>query len=200
MAGNQNRRAVYKTINGVKHKLCTGPAHREGKFVPISNYFMRGDDKTTPRAQCKQCESIQRGSEKMMPYSEIQFAVNELIYRLGKAETARRLGIKAHTLSSWTNGSRRSIHRRNARAIISTLAEVRAKGEVRHKKSIKHGASARGKEERQPRWRDDFNGPNNGKTEIKRVWTHKLPREEMRRRWRETKRRQAERKRLTEAA
>lgn len=157
----RRNRAVYKTYGGVKHKLCTGPGHREGKFVPLSNFFLRYDKPGVPRSQCKHCESIHQGSEQRVAYSEIKFAVNELIFRVGKAEAARRIGIKPATMWEWTKGRRDFIQRRKARAVITALAEARASNEARHKKSIRHGASLRGRKEKVPQRYQDFNGPNN---------------------------------------
>jgi len=189
----RRRRAVFKTIRGVEHKLCTGPGHPEGKFVPTTNFFLRGDDKTKLRPQCKHCESIHAGAEQSVPYSEIKFAVNELIFRLGKAETARRIGVRANTLWEWTNGKRKSVHRKNAKAIITALAEARANGEARHRKSIKHGAAARGREERVPVRHGEFNGPSDHLNEVKKKWIDKKPIEIRRQKWAEAKRRQVAR-------
>lgn len=119
---------------------------------------MRGDGRLRP--QCKQCESINRGTEPMIPYSEIRFAVEELIFRVGKVEASRRIGVKATTMYEWTRGKRKFVHRRSARAIVTALAEARSKNEARHRKSIKHGATMRGKQERIPRHPSDFNGKN----------------------------------------
>lgn len=142
----KRNRAVYQEIDGVKHKLCTGPSHRVGKFIPVDNFYVRGNGVIRP--WCKFCEGSGKGTEPMVRYKNVQFAVDELISRLGKAETARRIEIKYGTLWAWLHGQREYVHRRTARRIIRALIFARSRKEVRHRLSIRHGSNMRGHRER----------------------------------------------------
>lgn len=164
MAGRNH--AVRKVIRGVDHKLCTGPLHTDGKFVPISQFYK--DKRGYLRSWCKACDFSIKNSEPTVPITTVKFALDELIYRLGFMEATRRLGISSNALSSWKSGRATKLKKKNAVKIVQALAEVRANGEVRHRKSIRHGAAQRGHAERVPSARDDFNGPNNKNAETKR--------------------------------
>jgi transposase-like protein len=168
LAKGRNRE-VRKMIRGIDHKLCTGPLHREGEFIKVDDFYRRGNGKVRP--QCKACEAYYLNSEPLVSMASMQFAIRECIFRIGKAETARRLGIATKTVSGWISKSPsrpKYIKRRNARALISLLTELRSTNEARHRASIKHGASARGRTERIPKRTKDFNGANDFENERKR--------------------------------
>jgi hypothetical protein len=160
-------RAVYKTIKGIEHKLCTGPLHREGKFVPVSKFHARRNYRH--RGQCIACNDVSKGSEPLVPYLEIRFAVEELCFRLGQQETARRLHTRPPKVWAWRKGRAKFVKRSTARRIISLLAQVRANNEARHRRSIKHGAAMRGRAERVPYGIYDFNGRNDWENARKRL-------------------------------
>lgn len=202
----KRNREIRKRVNGVEHKLCTGPLHREGQFVRIEDgFYKRGNGKVRP--QCKACEASYLNSEPYVPRARMDFAIQECIFRIGKAELARRLEIRQKTVSQWvsTTKPQRYMKRRTARALISLLHELRANNVVRHKKDIKHGSAARGKPERVPTAYSHFNGPNARNIEDKRKQRSRTDPEILRQKWREEGRKRAERRReqkekLTEAA
>lgn len=146
-----------RQVDGVFYKYCPGSTHDGGTWVPVSRFWKRRNG--LPRPQCMTCETVMRGSEHMVPVSRILPFLRELITRLGKAETARRLGSTQHWIWKVINGKQKSVQRQTARNLISTLHEVRSAGEVRHRASIMHGAAQRGKNERVPRRRDEFYKP-----------------------------------------
>lgn len=152
---------MRKIIRGVEHKLCTGPLHKDGEFIKLSDFYVRGNGNVRP--QCKFCEVSYKNSEPWVPMEQMQFALKECIFRIGKAETARRLGIPQKTMSAWITKQpyrTKYMKRRNARALILLLAELRAGNEARHRASIHHGAAQRGRAEKIPKNRSDFNGAN----------------------------------------
>lgn len=163
-------------IGGVRHKLCTGPLHREGKFVPTADFYIRGNGRLRP--QCKFCEGAYVNSEPRVPYIRLKFAVDELVNRLGGAEASRRIGIRHKTMVEWRAGRVKSMKRRIARNVIAALVEARRNNEARHRKSIKYGAAQRGAVEKIPRESHEFNNSNNdAHSARKRRYIQSLPEE-----------------------
>jgi len=128
--------------------------------VDFSEYLFAktGRLKGRPRAQCKDCENFHHFGyrNRMVKAERVRFAVEELVRRLGVAETNRRLGRSQQWLWQFRNGRMDHVQKRTAVAIFTTLWAVRQAGEVRHRDSIFHGAAMRGHEERVPRHKNDF--------------------------------------------
>jgi hypothetical protein len=133
-------------------KRCNGPLHK-GEQVPLDEFwkFKTGPRKGKPLSRCIHCRNFQKWGDLehgLVPYTKVKFIFDELVNRLGKAETARRVGI---SLSFFWRHDIREYHSVRLRIVISAmrvLKECREKGEVRHKHSIIHGAAARGHQEK----------------------------------------------------
>jgi hypothetical protein len=151
-----------KIINGVLMKFCCGPAHRGGKWIPITEFRTRYTLRThpenlgAPRPHCKWCESARVGSERYVDVAKVRWIFIELQDRLGKRETARRLGRSVNWLWKFNHGRHLRMRADTVRRGIQLLREVRATNEVRHRDSIIHGAAARGRKEKVPQERKDF--------------------------------------------
>lgn len=170
--------AVFKEIDGVRHKRCRGPLHREGKFVPVGEFFLirSGRFEGMPRAHCKDCESVFRGTERMVPLDQGWInLLDEIVFRVGVMETCRLLERSQNWL--WLVRRKRvnSIQRRTARKIVLVLMQLRKENYARHRLSIKHGSSLRGHKERIPVERRDFNGPDSHAAETRRNWSKEHP-------------------------
>lgn len=152
---------MFTTIDGIKHKACYGRLHPEGKWVPISQFHNRrwASGRKGPRPNCKACESAARGVEQQVPFRRFSWMIEELVARLGQAEAARRIGIRSSTMWEWRHNPPKMMHRKSARKILLALHEVREKREVRHRLSIHHGSSMRGKPEKIPKKRSDYYKP-----------------------------------------
>jgi len=159
-----------KTIGGIPHKLCRGPRHREGVWLPVDDFKYRKDE---IRAQCNDCEREHHDVDALLDFKEpLPGILAGVVHRIGIQEASRRLGISQPTVSKLyktfrvINGkrglpveqmvTRLKIRRSTAEKILLTMHELRETGEVRHKHSIKHGASQRGREEREIRTRRDY--------------------------------------------
>lgn len=155
------RRAVYREIKGQLHKLCTGPLHEEGEWVPSPDGFYQRVRKgqKMDRPECKACEAHRRGTSKYVPFHRVKFALTELQHRLGIAETARRIHVAEQTIWKYNNGKTKFVQRRTAVKIFTALADVRAKGEVRHRDSIHYGSAFRGLKEKEIHSPMDFYKP-----------------------------------------
>lgn len=159
-------------------KLCKGPLHPLGKLVHVEDFYKRWrtDRKRADGSFreghwelhyiCKPCQSHKdktyRRSKKgvseleLVPRHRYDFAFEELVRKLGKAETVRRLGMSPTNFIPIHRKQRRRITRRTASRALMALAELRASGEVRHVDSIKHGSYLRGREEKTPQENNDF--------------------------------------------
>lgn len=136
-----------KTLKGVPHRQCKGPLHSSPAWVPFDGFIKLPDGQ--PRSHCRMCEFHSRGSEPTVEFDQrYRMWVQSIIRRIGLMEAARRMGISDSTISDWQHRPPPRIKRRNARKIVILLAELRETQEVRHRKSIKHGAKLRGHEER----------------------------------------------------
>lgn len=136
----------FKEVDGKKYKRCNGPLH-QGLFVPVEKFHRRSNSKNGRDYRCIGC----LGENQMLEFSqEYQMWLESIVRRLGKTEAARRLDISYGTLWKWYTGKDRPKHlrRHHARRLVEVLIEVVQNDELRHKDSIKHGASKRGKPER----------------------------------------------------
>jgi hypothetical protein len=147
-----------RRIDGVLHKKCRGRTHKDGAWLPITEFWMvkSGKGKGNPRSQCKDCEYALKGARQSIPYLKIRFAIEELVHRLGKMETCRRIGISQPHLRNLLRGKLDRVQYATAQNALKALAIARNNNEKRHRKSIKHGASQRGRIERIPNEQNDF--------------------------------------------
>ena len=92
----------------------------------------------------------------MVPFKKVEFAITELVNRLGINETARRIPLGHSSLWKYRNKKPTHIHRATAERILTALHTTRINGDARHKDSIQHGAIVRGHKEKIPKHRRDF--------------------------------------------
>jgi hypothetical protein len=157
-----------------RERLCHGPSHERPTWVPSWNFNIVNGRRWY---ECRDCHAHRRRT--VAPYSHvsfhrIEFAVTELIHRLGKSEAARRIGISKQQISHYANHSPRWVRRETALKILAALAQVRAEDLVRHKDSIHNGAYLRGRSEKKPTakkhlYRRDGDEQNWKRTKLRRV-------------------------------
>lgn len=144
-----------KRINGIQHKVCRGPNHPEGgAWVPLRDfYYHRGTHRNgKPFSRCINCENIPRlknGPRRysgLVSISRIRWIFRELERRLGKMETARRLGSSYNLF--YRLGKNRYIQKQTVARAISLLRELREQDYFRSPQSIHRGAHLRGEEEK----------------------------------------------------
>jgi hypothetical protein len=164
-------------INGVLHKKCRGKLHPEGEFLPVTSFYAYKDrTKGRWRSICIDCEFARKGAERNVPVDRVWINwIDEIVYRVGIREGMRQLGMSDSWYRWFKRTKPRSIHRSTARKIITTLKYLRANEIARHRKSIRHGAHLRGRQERTPQHAKDFNGPNMHATERRRNWSQANP-------------------------
>lgn len=133
-------------------KRCMGPLH-QGEYVPLKYfwYFKKGPKKGKPFSRCRACLNYQRYGDTMhgmVPFDKVKFIFDELTNRLGKAETVRRLEVSQNFFHRRKIENYNNIRIGTVARAMEVLKECRENGIRRHKHSIRHGASARGREER----------------------------------------------------
>lgn len=165
----------YKIIDGERHKMCNGPLHGEGgAWMPLHSFWTMksGPRAGKPMSRCIACERVYRGrlvNSGIVPVSKVYFIFRELEARIGRAEACRRLGM-SHNL--WWRLDKRiykNMEKRTVAKAMGLLQELRDKDEVRHRDSIRYGASARGRVEREVKsWTDLYRPHGDNHTEYKR--------------------------------
>lgn len=172
---SHGRHGRYKTIDGVQHKLCNGPLHAsEGAWLPLRAFwtFKSGPRAGKPVSRCAACSRVDRGRDPnsgLVPVGPVYFIFYEIQARIGKAEACRRLGMSHNLWSRLENRVYERMEKQSVRNAIILLRELRANNEVRHRRSIKSGATMRGKEERKPTHRSHYYSQvDDHKAEIKR--------------------------------
>lgn len=132
-------------------KRCMGYYHK-GEYVSLKYFyfFKSGPKKGKPFARCRLCTYYKRyGNTEhgLILYDRVKFIFDELTNRLGKAETLRRIGVSRNFFIR--RGENKSIRAATVVRAMKVLQECRENDVRRHKRSIRHGATARGREERE---------------------------------------------------
>jgi hypothetical protein len=158
-------------------KRCNGPLHK-GEFVPLKEFWIhKGKWRTgLPFSQCKHCENYRKFGDTahgLVPYSKVGFIFEELENRLGKAETARRIGVSTTFFYRRRRQEYKNVRIKTVIRAMTVLKECREKNEVRHKRSIIYGAAARGKEERAVNELSRFTNYYNGHSDIRNEYSLK---------------------------
>lgn len=160
-------RGAYSIHDGMK--LCKGPLHEEnGEWLPATSeyFYVRKEGLSfSLYSVCKRCRRFKENKDKSrggnvgyVPYVRMAFVFIELERRIGRAETARRLGWKKGRLAKVMAGKQEYLERATAYKVIQLLRYVRSRNEVRHRKDIRYGTAARGiKETLVPKELGDFN-------------------------------------------
>jgi hypothetical protein len=84
-----------------------------------------------------------------VPLTKIRPFIIEGVNRVGKMEFCRRTGMSQGQLYKYQHGRVEHVYKRVAKRILLEVISMRRKNEVRHRDSIAHGASVRGKSERE---------------------------------------------------
>jgi hypothetical protein len=148
--------------------------------MPLTSFWMHktGKREGKPFSQCIRCERLSRGrgsDSGLVSIDRVWFIFKELQYRIGKAETCRRLGL---SFNFWYRMERRiynNIHRSTVKNAMFLLRELREENVARHRASIRHGSAQRGLKEREPKDRKDFNG----KDEYANEWRRKRRKDDL---------------------
>lgn len=164
------KRYEIRKINGISHKLCRGPLHKNGAWVKTTLFAIRSvprtDGTSALKAWCRACENANRNNSPTQPeisgyiyVAIIAPFMKELENRLGAEEAIRRCGVGHSTWYQWRKGTRTKTQRAVALRVLITLREVRQSKEVRHRKSIRRGAKLRGEPELTPKRPFEFYRP-----------------------------------------
>jgi hypothetical protein len=156
-----------RIIDGIEYRECLSPHHIGERWLPFHKFYLRqsGGRKGRPYPNCKACHNFVRSGRQpntgYVHVSQVRWIIRELENRLGRIEAIRRTGIGVQTWYNWVvYGKYTKMRRSTAAKLVITLNEVRANNEVRHRDSIKRGATRRGVPEKIPTKRNHFYRPN----------------------------------------
>lgn len=149
MATLQRRNdGIYKTIDGIVHKRCTGPAHDEPVYLPATEKYFYTRKSNQAKygifvSRCRLCSCWARVNSPGLDHGFIE--VHEVIHfyvevvnRIGLAELANRTGLSYKALSRVLYGRNKYVRKANVRKVMLELISVRRKNEY----SIHKRASA----------------------------------------------------------
>lgn len=145
-------RVEKKVIDGKVYRKCFGPLHDETNWwVPIEKFWKNRCKSGGTQPRCVDC----KGNKQRVKFTSVyQGWVISIVRRIGVIEAGRRIDVHDVTLRTWMGKERRckppeTLQRHHAEAIVRVLGELKLTGEVRHRKSIKRGATIRGEKERE---------------------------------------------------
>lgn len=149
---------------GRRERICYGKSHPEGKWMPETSAYFPRRKKGGMKFQsvCKQCSNLHHSklppeyTKGVVPHASAVAIFEQIVLRLGKSETARRLGFTKKTMANILKGRTKTIRKENVKLAILLLDELQRTGEIRSKKDIHRGAHLRGKKELPPTNRGEF--------------------------------------------
>lgn len=158
------RNTILIAASGRAKKLCTGPKHRAGgEYIPLKRFSVhRGKYRFgKPYSRCQDCDKHERiknwtGCHGFVlidaPIEGTNLSVasvfQELVSRVGAGEAVRLSNLSYHPFNAVLKRKQKRVRKETFAKALETLMEVRRKDARRHPKSIKYGASARGRDER----------------------------------------------------
>jgi DNA-binding transcriptional regulator YdaS (Cro superfamily) len=171
------KRYEERTYRGKLQRRCFGQIHsgewqdvENFRFRPEDAFRVRRDGTLARRSNCRACEYADRNKPAFpreivgyVPVDRYKPFMLEIRHRLGSKAAARRIGIGETTWSNWFNGRTQRAQRESIFKLLVAVREVRETDEVRHKKSIRRGAEARGESVERPKNRLDFYVPTGDK-------------------------------------
>lgn len=147
----------YRRINGVVHKVCSGPLCK-GKLRPLTDFWIMktGPRKGKPIPQCIKCQRHIKGRPEsgFVPIERVRFIFDEIESRIGRSAGIRVIGVGENFFLRLDQ--HKVMRVATVKKGIIALRELREKNTVRHEKSINAGAAARGYPERVPKRNRDF--------------------------------------------
>lgn len=149
--------ASVRIIDGKKERRCTGPSHSEPTWLPDTDkyFYMRKSGKYagTHVSRCRLCSAWRSGlsldESGYVPAHVIKPFLIEGINRVGIMEFCRRSGVTQTNAYKIRHNRQRRVTRSVAKRIMLEVVSMRRKNEVRHRASIKAGASVRGLPEKE---------------------------------------------------
>jgi hypothetical protein len=175
-------RTTFKTVKGVLYKRCAGPAHDKPTWLPATNKYFYFTRRGTYYNRCRLCvvwsyAEIPEDAG-FIPVDKVIPFFKEAVFRVGKMETCRRIQLTDKRLRQILGGESQFVKKATFKRLMIELVSMRRKNEVRHKDSIRHGASMRGRTERVPINRRDFYHPHGDEDNERRSNYRKEHREE----------------------
>lgn len=152
-----------------------------------------------PFSQCVACERVRRGRMEqsgLVLVSRVFFIFEELEARVGRWEAARLIGVSPKLWHRLDNRVYKRMYKQTVYKAMVVLQELRDKDVVRHRDSIKHGAAARGRVEREVTSWGDVYRPETPLAKKARLAADAERKRKEREQWSEARRKIESRKRM----
>ena len=129
--------------------------------MPLRSFFTfrNGPRAGKPFSRCSACCRVQKKrhvNSGLVLVDKVFYIFAEIEARIGRAEAVRRLGMSPNLWWRLDNRIYIRMEKNTVAKAMLLLRELRATKEVRHRDSIKYGASARGQPEKKVRTRQDL--------------------------------------------
>ena len=158
------RNTIQIGTSGQREKLCTGPKHPVGgEYIPLKRFKIHKGRRRQgkPYSRCQDCDKHRRIRswtghqgfifiDAVIEGTDISvFSVfQELANRVGIKEAARLSSLSYHPFNAVLKKKQRRVRKETFTKALETLNWLRRENIRRHRKSITHGAQARGQKER----------------------------------------------------
>lgn len=154
---------TFKVEKGVLYKRCSGPAHDEPTWLPAERKYFYLTKRGTLYNRCRLCCAYVHAEipedSGFIPIGKVAVYFKEAVWRVGMMETCRRINFTDTQMRRVINGKSQYVRKQTFKRLMLELISMRRKGEVRHRDSIKNGTAMRGKVEKVPTTRQDYNKP-----------------------------------------
>ena len=139
----QLRSGRFKLVDGIWHKLCTGPAHEEPEWLPATPkyYYYRKTGRAA--SQCRFCHVWIKVKNPGSHHGYIDIRVarpyyEEAVNRIGMTELANRTGLSLHHLQKvFLNPTRKYVQKMSLRKVMLELVSIRRKNEYQDAANIR---------------------------------------------------------------
>jgi hypothetical protein len=161
-------------------KRCNGPLHN-GEYLSLDEFWVHKGSwrHGKPFSQCKHCLNYRKFGDTghgLVPFIRVKFIFEELENRLGRTESLRRIGVSHNFYYHHRDGRHKMVRVGIVIAAMKELKKCREEGEVRDRRSINYGATARGRDERVVTELSRFTSYYNGHSDIRNEYSVKSQR------------------------
>lgn len=126
----------YRLIDGVWHKLCSGSAHEEPEWLPLTSkyyYFRKANGR--PLANCRLCHVWDKVKNPGSHHGYVDIRVarpfyQEAVNRIGMQELVRRSGLSMHQVQQvFLSSTRKYVQKASLRKVMLELVSIHRKNE-----------------------------------------------------------------------
>lgn len=126
----------YRLIDGVWHKLCSGSAHEEPEWLPVTpKYYYFRKSNGRPLANCRLCHVWDKVKNPGSHHGFVDIRIArpfyiEAVNRIGMTELSKRSGLSLHHIQSvFLKANKKFVRKLSLRKIMLELVSMHRKNE-----------------------------------------------------------------------